>query len=127
MPAPITCYGDLDTGHGPYAQSAAIGPVPLIVSPVQSIPAPHNTFVCSGNVFAGTKGVHRQGDIRIPHVNPTTVTPEPPVAYAGGVAPWLAKGSTTSYANSRQIGRIGDPVVCTSVIKTGNVSVIIGD
>jgi hypothetical protein len=78
--------------------------------------------------MAGSRGVHRQGDIRAWHLSATIPpTPEPPVAYAGGKLPWLMGGSKTSYANSRQIGRIGDPVICGSTILTGNPSVIVGD
>jgi|ETNmetMinimDraft_30_1059905.scaffolds.fasta_scaffold171846_2 hypothetical protein len=130
--SPITCFKDYDLGHGPYVGTPARGPIPPALSPIQSLPSPNNIYACSGNVFAGSRGVHRQGDIRPIHITLTNPpTPELPSLYGGRTTfpqlPWLAKGSTTSYANSKQIGRVGDPIICGSTILTGNKSVIIGD
>ena len=95
-----------------------------------SLPTPFNPFCCSGNVLAGTKGIHRQGDIRFAHINISTGIPEVienPKAYGGGILPWLKAGSLTVFANSKQVGRVGDSVVCSSTIVTGDPTVLVGD
>ena len=133
MPSrPVTRKDDLDSGHGPYRPGMpAKGVVPPAISPIQSLPTPHNPFCCSGNVMIGTKGVHRQGDVRFIHINiKYPFTPElidNPKAYAGGILPWLRSGSLTTWANSKQIGRVGDPVICGSIIATGDPTVLAGD
>ena len=133
MPAkPITRKDDICSGHGPYTPGTpAKGKVPPAISPIQHLPAPYNPFCCSGNVIVGTKGVHRQGDVRFFHIKLVApYTPElidNPGAYAGGVLPWLKSGSFSVFANSKQIGRVGDPVVCGSVVATGDPTVLVGD
>ena len=132
MPSrPITRKDDIDSGHGPYRPGMpAKGKVPNAISPVQHLPTPFNPFCCSGNVIVGTKGVHRQGDIRFAHINVSTGIPEiidNPKAYGGGVFPWLKSGSLTAFANGKQIGRVGDSVVCSSTIVTGDPTVLVGD
>ena len=129
MSAPITCFKDIDTGHGPYLPTPAVGLIPPAVLPdTLNTSTLQRPFACSGNVMAGSRGVHRKGDVRAFHVSasiPPTV--EPLGMYAGAKFPWLSGGSTSSFANSKPIGRIGDKVICGSTILTGNLTVIVGD
>ena len=128
---PITRKDDICTGHGPYRiGTPAKGKVPDAIDMVQHLPTPLNPFCCSGNVFVGTKGVHRQGDIRFAHINFVTGVPElieNSKANAGGPLPWLKSGSLTAFANGKQIGRIGDPIICGSTVATGDPTVLVGD
>lgn len=129
---PISRKDDIDSGHGPYRPGTpAIGKVPDASDIIQHLPIPFNPFCCSGNVMAGTKGVHRQGDVRFSHIKLVApYTPEivdNPLAYGGGKLPWLKSGSLTVFANNKQVGRIGDPVICGSTIATGDPTILVGD
>ena len=132
MPSkPITREDDLDSGHQAYrpGMPANLGS-PDARSPIQHLPIPNNIYSGSGNVKAGKRGVHRQGDVRALHVNISTGVPEiveNPKCYGGGILPWLRSGSFTVFTNSKQTGRVGDPVICGSVIFTGDETVLIGD
>lgn len=66
----------------------------------------------SPNVFANMIPVHRQGDAWAVHCCP-------PPCHAGV----LARGAPTVFANNRQVGRIGDPVSCGSLVATGSPNV----
>ena len=127
--APITCFKDLDIGHGPYIPSPAIGLIPPAELPDSLNTSTHaRPFACSGNVMAGKKGVHRQGDVRAIHISVSIPpTPEPLGMYAGGKFPWLSGGSKTVRANGKPIGRIGDEIICGSTVATGNLTVFVGD
>lgn len=62
----------------------------------------------SGNVFANNIPVSREGDLNTVHLEPGNPCP----AHA---AP-IEKGSSSVFANSKSVGRIGDPLSgCTSV------------
>jgi uncharacterized Zn-binding protein involved in type VI secretion len=67
---------------------------------------------CQGSpdVYVNNKPVHRQGDRWLPHNHPSN----------------LAKGSTTVFANGRQVGRKGDPVVCLSKVAQGSPDTFAG-
>lgn len=65
----------------------------------------------SPDVMINSRPAHRKGDKWGPHHH-TSV---------------LAKGSTTVFTNSRQQGRIGDPIVCKSRVAQGSFDVLIGD
>jgi len=54
----------------------------------------------STDVFSNGIPVHRQGDMWLVHACPKAV--------CGGAT--LAKGSSTVFANSKQMSRIGDPI-----------------
>ena len=62
--------------------------------------------VGSGNVFADSIGISRQGDVNTGHKLPGVPCPS-------HAAP-ISSGSSTVFVNSKQCGRIGDPT-CTSV------------
>ena len=62
--------------------------------------------VGSGNVFANSIGISRQGDVNTGHKLPGVPCPS-------HAAP-ISSGSSTVFVNSKQCGRIGDPT-CTSV------------
>lgn len=61
--------------------------------------------------------MHRQGDAWAPHTCPTIPETHDSV---------LASGSSTVYVNGKQIGRIGDPVVCGSTVASGSANVFAG-
>ncbi len=60
----------------------------------------------SGNVFANSIGISRQGDANTGHKLPGVPCPS-------HAAP-ISSGSSTVFVNGKQCGRIGDPT-CTSV------------
>ena len=62
--------------------------------------------VGSGNVFANSIGISRQGDVNTGHKLPGVPCPS-------HAAP-ISSGSSTVFVNGQQCGRIGDPT-CTSV------------
>ena len=97
MGPPVTRLGDSCTGHGSFPPRASSGG--------------------SGDVYVNGKPVHRQGDGWNPHGSPS---PSPP---HGSV---LAAGSSTVYVNSKQCGRIGDPVACGSAVASGSGNVFAG-
>ena len=130
MPS-ITRLGDMDSGHGPFAPVPAVGGI----SPKGNIPS-GNTYIGgiagSSNVFAGKRPVHRKGDVRMMHisVNPPFL-PEiaiNPSAYnPPGILPWLKDGSESVMVNKQPCGRVGDAVICGSIVVTGLVTVQVGD
>tara|TARA_R100000152_G_C6773907_1_gene201443 strand:+ start:1499 stop:1825 length:327 start_codon:yes stop_codon:yes gene_type:complete len=77
---------------------------------------PRNNVGGSGNVLCNSIGVHRQGDGWATHCCPG------PSCHAGT----LAAGSSSVKANSRQLGRISDPVSCGSAAANGSGNVFAG-
>ena len=69
----------------------------------------------SGNVFVNGIGSHRQGDHWVTHCCG-------PACHDSA----LASGSATVFVNGQQMGRIGDPVGCGSVIAGGSANVFAG-
>lgn len=96
MPA-VTRLGDICTGHGCWP------------------PRPSNS--ASPNVFVNGIGVHRQGDGWAAHTC---------AAIPQTHASVLASGSSTVFANGKQLGRIGDPVACGSSVAAGSENVFAG-
>ena len=129
--ASITRLGDMDSGHGPFAPVPAVGSLSKVAnSPVG------NTYVGivagSSNVFAGKRPVHRKGDVRLLHisVNPPFLpeTAINPAAYiTPGILPWLKDGSESVRVNNQPCGRVGDAVICGSIVVTGLATVQVGD
>ena len=77
---------------------------------------PRPCITASDDVFVNGKAVHREQDKWAMHACPNT----PP---HDGV---LTKGSSTVYANSKAIARIGDPISCGSKAQTGSQTVFAG-
>ncbi|KAA5603030.1 PaaR repeat-containing protein [Roseospira marina] len=96
MPA-VTRLGDFCTGHGCWPSRPSTGASP--------------------DVFANAIAVHREGDAWAPHT--CLAIPETHASV-------LAHGSATVFANGRQLGRIGDPVVCGSSVAEGSDTVFAG-
>ena len=96
MPA-VTRLGDSCTGHGCWPPRPSTGASP--------------------NVYANGIAVLRQGDAWAAHTCPSI-----PETHASA----LAAGSSTVYVNGKQIGRIGDPVACGSVVASGSGDVFAG-
>lgn len=96
MPA-VTRLGDSCTGHGCWPPRPSTGASP--------------------NVYANGIAVHRQGDAWAAHTCPSI-----PETHASA----LAAGSSTVYANGKQIGRIGDLVACGSSVAAGSGDVFAG-
>ncbi len=92
----VTRLGDACTGHGCFPARPSSGGSPA--------------------VFANGTAVHREGDGWSAHACPDT----PP---HGGA---LASGSSTVFAEGRQLGRIGDPVDCGSGVAAGSGDVFAG-
>ncbi len=74
-----------------------------------------NSTSGSPNVFVNSIPAHRQGDSWAVHCCG-------PVCHGGS----LASGSSTVYVNSKELGRIGDPVDCGSTVATGSPNVFAG-
>lgn len=68
-------------------------------------------------MFVNGLPVHRQGDAWAAHTCPPI-----PETHASV----LASGSSTVFANGKQVGRIGDPVACGSSVATGSENVFAG-
>lgn len=96
MPA-VSRLGDTCTGHGCWPPRPSTGASP--------------------NVFINAIAAHRQGDAWAAHTCPTI-----PETHASV----LAAGSTTVFANGKQLARIGDPVACGSSIAQGSANVFAG-
>ena len=96
MPA-VTRLGDLCTGHGCWP------------------PRPSNG--ASPDVFVNGIAAHRQGDGWAAHTCPAI-----PQTHAST----LGSGSSSVFANGKQIGRIGDPVACGSSVAVGSEDVFAG-
>ena len=92
----VTRLGDSGTGHGCFP--------------------PRNSTSGSPNVLVNGKPAHRQGDGWAAH-GCSVCAPH------GGS---LASGSSSVYANGKQLGRIGDPVNCGSSVATGSGNVFAG-
>lgn len=92
----VTRLGDTCTGHGAFPPRASTSASP--------------------NVFANGIAVHRKGDSWAVHCNPV------PSCHGSE----LASGSSTVFANSKDLGRIGDPVACGSSVATGSSNVFAG-
>ncbi len=129
---PIAVWGNMDSGHGPFPPT----PATLPVAPGGiTTRTPLNPYSASGNVKVGCRhknvGVHRQFDVRIPHISLST--PFPPElftnagAYNGGLMPYTKNGSKTVKVNGVECARVGSPVICTSKILSGLKSVMIGE
>jgi uncharacterized Zn-binding protein involved in type VI secretion len=69
----------------------------------------------SGDVFVNGIAVHRQGDPWESHCCG-------PVCHGGA----LSAGSSTVFANGKQLARIGDPVDCGSTAAAGSGNVFAG-
>lgn len=73
---------------------------------------PRPSTSASSNVFVNNIEVHREGDSWDTHCcGPSCHTSN------------LSAGSSTVYVNGKQIGRIGDPVACGSVVAVGSGNV----
>ena len=128
---PIAVWGNLDTGHGPFPPTPAILPV---APGGMTTKTPLNPYSASGNVKVGYKdkniGVHRQFDVRIPHIS--AATPFPPElftnagAYNGGKFPYTKNGSKTVKTNGMETARRFSPIICSSHILSGVGSVKVG-
>lgn len=90
----VTRLGDFCTGHGCWGSR------------------PNDQ--ASSNVFVNGIGAHRQGDHWQTHCCPAI-----PECHDST----LASGSSTVYVNGKQLGRIGDPVACGSLVLTGSPNV----
>ena len=97
---PVTRLGDTGTGH-------------------ECFP-PRSSTSGSPNDFVNGIPAHREEDSWATH---TCTHPEVPHGTHGGS---LASGSSTVYANGKQLGRIGDPVSCGSNVATGSKNVFAG-
>lgn len=76
-------------------------------------PRPNSS--ASPNVFANMMPIHRQTDKWVVHCCGKSCHPSV-----------LASGCSTVYANNLQVGRIGDPVACGSVVASGSPNVFAG-
>lgn len=96
MGSAVTRLGDNGSGHGSYP------------------PRPNDE--ASDDVFINGIGAHREGDHWVTHCNST------PSCHDSV----LASGSSTVYVNSKELGRIGDPVACGSTVAEGSPDVFAG-
>lgn len=81
---------------------------------------PRNSTSGSPNVYVNGIPAHRQGDSWAVHA---CTHPNIPHGSHDSV---LASGSSSVYVNSRQLGRIGDPVACGSNVASGSKNVYAG-
>lgn len=77
---------------------------------------PRPNIQASHNVFVNSRGWHRENDLWAVHCNDDDCHKSR-----------LAKGSDTVYVNSRQAGRVGDPVACGSCVARGSNNVRCGN
>lgn len=70
----------------------------------------------STNVYVNGIGVHRDGDHWVTHCNSI------PQCHDSV----LQSGSSTVFVNNKEVGRIGDPVACGSVVVGGSTNVFAG-
>lgn len=132
---PITrVLQDFDSGHAPaYGASKAWSIKQVdqekMQTGKQSIKqAPYGPYAGSGNVRAGKYGIHRQFDIRAPHINlRNPLEPESPTIFKGGTFPWLKDGSSTVYINTQGCGRVGDSTICGADVIEGDDTILVGD
>jgi len=92
----VTRLGDMGSGHGCFP--------------------PRANDQASPDVFVNAIAAHRQGDHWTPH-GCSVCTPHDSN---------LASGSSSVFANGKQLGRIGDPVACGSSVATGSPNVFAG-
>tara|TARA_R100000808_G_scaffold25095_2_gene61850 strand:+ start:4462 stop:4884 length:423 start_codon:yes stop_codon:yes gene_type:complete len=130
---PVAVWGNLDSGHGPYP------PTPAMMPPApfgETTRSPMNIYSATSTVKVGFMGkcvgIHRQYDVRLPHISLSApFTPElvnNAAAYKGGFLPHTSEGSKTVKTNGVQTARLGDPIVCGSKIIFGvSLSVMIGE
>ena len=97
---PVTRKGDICTGHSCFP--------------------PRKSTSGSPNVFVNEIPAHRESDSWAAHTCTHSDVPH------GTHTSVLASGSSTVYANGRQLGRIGDPVACGSSVATGSKNVFAG-
>ena len=128
---PIAVWGNIDSPHGAFLPGPAVLPsAPWGYTTGDA----KNMFSASGNVKIGCKhknlGVHRQFDVRVPHIQASPpYSPELFInagAYNGGLMPHTKSGSKTVKTNGVETARVGSPVICSSKIMTGVGSVKIG-
>ena len=100
MPA-ATRLGDICTGHECWP--------------------PRPSVEGSPNVFVNSIPWHRQDDAWATHCCTHPGIPH------GCHSSVLAQGSSSVYVNSKQAGRITDPVACGSFVATGSPNVFAGD
>ena len=125
---------DPDSGHAPlYAPGVAFSIQQSKQTAEEtgySSTKPNGPYAGSGNVRVGSAGmgIHRQFDLRSPHLPiPPNPTVEPPAVLEGGSFPWLRTGSSTVYVNTQKCGRAGDFTVCGAAIMSGELTVLAGD
>ena len=58
---------------------------------------------------------------------PPEITVNPAAYVTPGTLPWLKDGSKSVMVNSTPCGRVGDSVICGSIVITGMISVQVGD
>ena len=95
MPA-VTMMNDVCSGHGCFPSR------------------PNDTS--SSDVFAESRGIHRQSDHWSAHCCPNQ----------GCHDSILAVGSSTVFVNGLQCGRVGDSIECGSIVITGSSTVFAG-
>lgn len=81
---------------------------------------PRSSSSGSPNVFVNGLAAHRQGDGWSAHT--CTHPDQPHGTHAGN----LSSGSSTVFCNSKQLGRVGDPVSCGSSVAGGSSNVFAG-
>jgi len=133
---PIAVWGNIDSPHGVYLPGPAILPSAPFGWTPKGPPTTSNPnpFSASGNVKIGDAeknlGVHRQYDVRVPHIQSSLpFSPELFInagAYNGGLLPYTKNGSKTVKTNGVETARRYSPVICSSKILTGVGSVKIG-
>ncbi len=133
---PIAVWGNVDSPHGGFLPGPAILPsAPFGWTPKgpPTILVP-NPFSASGNVKIGcvhkNLGVHRQFDVRVPHIQVSLpYSPELFInagAYNGGLLPYTKGGSKRVKTNGVETARLFSPIICSSKILSGVGSVKIG-
>ena len=124
---PIAVWGNIDTPHGGFLPGPAILPSAPMGFTTKT---PQNMFSASGNVKIGcvhkNLGVHRQFDVRVPHIQISPpYSPELFInagAYNGGLMPYTKNGSKTVKTNGVETARLYSPIICSSFIIKGVVS-----
>lgn len=108
---------DLTTGHGCPPPADHCGSAP------QTVPQTY-----SSDVFAGGKGIVRNGDTITPHACSTCFQSDPVPCQSGcptHTGSYTAT-STNVYVNGKLIVRVGDSVTCTDAAGTGSGTVFAG-
>ncbi len=132
---PIAVWGNIDTPHGGYLPGPAIFPsAPFGWTPKGPPSIDTLPFSATANVKIGCKhknlGVHRQFDVRVPHIQLSApYSPEMFInagAYNGGKFPYTKNGSKTVKTNGMETARRFSPIICSSYILSGVGSVKVG-